>query len=713
MNKEIMSRVVKKRQADPKVVQYVWAAIEVVRNQKQIANMDRISKYLSRVFGMHPKETARQLSLAVKDGLVVETLTVGCKGSKAGIEQEGYWLPGDEMGVLLIETPAQSGTEQPEPKAEGSKEWEAESHDWYCFECHLPGDVLACDNCFRVYHLKCLSEDFKPRDGGSHWQCVVCRGSKKKNLNKQEMSKYLRFIVQRMKERAVDLNKKGKDTKHPMYKRLIHTALEVSNIHENLSEGKYKTFEEFKADAQLIVHNTAILYGVHSDQAEIARLLFSDTCHELNELLLCKNCFYLSNARPDNWFCYPCSPSHDLVWAKMKGFGYWPAKVLQRDESQVDVRFFGHQHQRAWIPADNIQDIKVSIQQLQVKRSNGWKKACEELELYQRFLREGRFWKTKMEESNMQSPQQLQQNQNQNQSQSQSQNQNQSQSQSQSQSQNQSQSQSQRQQQQQQQQQQEGSGRTDRLERTDEAESSISSTSNEQVRHLKGSLEPKAKKSRRSQMVEPKEEASSVLQSSSLHQDPEPEMEAVSSSQEIPVSSAPQQPEKLSVSTQTKKASGGSPRTLHRGTQTNSDGACQNMCHEKYTKVFNDVKEMMKADNKRETERVVREALEKLRAEMEEEKRQAVSKAVAGAQAEMERKCKQVKEKCKEELVEEVKKVVAQHKQFISQTKKKQWCYNCEEEAMYHCCWNTSYCSIKCQQEHWHADHKRTCRRKR
>lgn len=44
MNKEIMSRVAKKRQADPKVVQYVWAAIEVIRNQKQIANMDRISK---------------------------------------------------------------------------------------------------------------------------------------------------------------------------------------------------------------------------------------------------------------------------------------------------------------------------------------------------------------------------------------------------------------------------------------------------------------------------------------------------------------------------------------------------------------------------------------------------------------------------------------------------------------------------------------------
>ncbi|XP_049604193.1 zinc finger MYND domain-containing protein 11 isoform X1 [Syngnathus scovelli] len=704
MNKDLMSRVEKKRSADPKVVQYVWAAIEVVRNQKQIANMDRISKYLSRVYGMHPKETARQLSLAVKDGLVVETLTVGCKGSKAGIEQEGYWLPGDEM----------------EPQAEGSKEgergaanvlspprppqeWEAESHDWYCFQCHLPGDVLSCDDCFRVFHLKCLSEDGRTRDAtaavGAHWQCVFCRGSKKKNLSKQEMCKYLRFIVQRMKERAVDLNKKGKDTKHPMYRRLIHTALDVSDIQENLTEGKYKNFEEFKADAQLIVHNTAILYGVHSDQAEMARLLFSDTCHELNELLLCKNCFYLSNARPDNWFCYPCTPTHDLVWAKMKGFGYWPAKVLQREDNQVDVRFFGHQHQRAWIPSDNIQDIKVSVQQLQIKRSSGWKKACDELEVYQRFLKEGRFWKSKLEEggssgggsgggSGGQSPNSRKSP-------------------------------------------KDGGQRMDRTartakmekapsldtldrmrdckrpERSDEAESSISSTSNEQVRQMKGGQEPKAKKSRRTLQVEPKEEAS----------DPEPEMEAVSSSQEITVACAlPPPPEKQSVSTQTKKAGGGggSPRTLHRGTQTSSDAAaCHNMCHEKYTKLFNDVKEKMRADNKRETERLVREALEKLRGEMEEEKQEAVSEALGGAQAELERKCKQVKDKCKEELLDEVKKLVAQHKQLVSQTKKKQWCYNCEEEAMYHCCWNTSYCSIKCQQEHWHADHKRTCRRKR
>lgn len=59
---------------------------------------------MSRVHGMHPKETTRQLSLAVKDGLVVETLTVGCKGSKAGIEQEGYWLPGDEIVSIFSDS---------------------------------------------------------------------------------------------------------------------------------------------------------------------------------------------------------------------------------------------------------------------------------------------------------------------------------------------------------------------------------------------------------------------------------------------------------------------------------------------------------------------------------------------------------------------------------------------------------------------------------
>jgi hypothetical protein len=37
------------------------------------------------------------------------------------------------------------------------------------------------------------------------------------------------------------------------------------------------------------------------------------------------------------------------VWAKLKGFPFWPAKAMKmRDDDLIDVRFFG-QHDRAWV----------------------------------------------------------------------------------------------------------------------------------------------------------------------------------------------------------------------------------------------------------------------------------------------------------------------------------------------------------------------------
>lgn len=62
---------------------------------------------------------------------------------------------------------------------------------------------------------------------------------------------------------------------------------------------------------------------------------------------------------------------------------------------------------------------------------------------------------------------------------------------------------------------------------------------------------------------------------------------------------------------------------------------------------------------------------------------------------------------------EEMRMLKEAHSAEISATKKKQWCYNCQLEAIYHCCWNTAYCSTECQQLHWQREHKRVCRRKR
>uniref|UniRef100_A0A5S6QU96 MYND-type domain-containing protein n=1 Tax=Trichuris muris TaxID=70415 RepID=A0A5S6QU96_TRIMR len=60
----------------------------------------------------------------------------------------------------------------------------------------------------------------------------------------------------------------------------------------------------------------------------------------------------------------------------------------------------------------------------------------------------------------------------------------------------------------------------------------------------------------------------------------------------------------------------------------------------------------------------------------------------------------------------ELQKLKDRHKKQLEEIKKKQWCYQCESEAIYYCCWNTSYCSVECQQEHW-ATHRSSCRRKK
>lgn len=63
----------------------------------------------------------------------------------------------------------------------------------------------------------------------------------------------------------------------------------------------------------------------------------------------------------------------------------------------------------------------------------------------------------------------------------------------------------------------------------------------------------------------------------------------------------------------------------------------------------------------------------------------------------------------RERLVAEVKKQMEVEKQqAVDETKKKQWCANCRKEAIFYCCWNTSYCDYPCQQAHW-PEHMKSC----
>lgn len=86
-------------------------------------------------------------------------------------------------------------------------------HDWYCFECHTGGEVVACDRCPRVFHATCL-----PNNDWVHSRylsCPVCelldRAKKPKRVSFQTvvdddeqsgLNALLAIVVARLKSKV-------------------------------------------------------------------------------------------------------------------------------------------------------------------------------------------------------------------------------------------------------------------------------------------------------------------------------------------------------------------------------------------------------------------------------------------------------------------------------------------------------------------------------
>ena len=66
-------------------------------------------------------------------------------------------------------------------------------------------------------------------------------------------------------------------------------------------------------------------------------------------------CIYLSQSLP-----------HELVYAKVTGYPYWPAKVMEMKPDGCDVRFFGPGHHRC----DNVIILLVMLMLLQFRTTH-------------------------------------------------------------------------------------------------------------------------------------------------------------------------------------------------------------------------------------------------------------------------------------------------------------------------------------------------------
>lgn len=127
----------------------------------------------------------------------------------------------------------------------------------------------------------------------------------------------------------------------------------------------------FRHLKKFIRYTSRVTRADHSVVGEMALTMYEGCCYDLQEIRRCADCYRISNEKSEKmWFCIPCNPPHRLVYAKQKGYPYWPAKVMQVNGNVYDVRFFGGHHMRANIEKVFIRPISATLQSLQVSISS-------------------------------------------------------------------------------------------------------------------------------------------------------------------------------------------------------------------------------------------------------------------------------------------------------------------------------------------------------
>ncbi|KAK9404776.1 Zinc finger MYND-type containing 8 [Crotalus adamanteus] len=229
-------------------------------------------------------------------------------------------------------------------------------NDFYCWVCHREGQVLCCELCPRVYHAKCLKLTAEPE---GDWFCPECekitvaecietQSKAMTMLTIEQLSYLLKFALQKMKQPGTEpFQKPVSLDQHPDYAEYIFHPMDLCTLEKNVKKKMYGCTEAFLADAKWILHNCIIYNGGNHKLTQTAKVIIKICEHEMNEIEVCPECYLAACQKRENWFCEPCSNPHPLVWAKLKGFPFWPAKALRDKDGQVDARFFG-QHDRAW-----------------------------------------------------------------------------------------------------------------------------------------------------------------------------------------------------------------------------------------------------------------------------------------------------------------------------------------------------------------------------
>lgn len=119
---------------------------------------------------------------------------------------------------------------------------------------------------------------------------------------------------------------------------------------------------------------------MHPSKVEMIRAaseLIPFVDEEIASIMQCNQCYNNAYVSPKNSFVMPCDSPHQIIWAKMEGFNFWPAKAMSANQEMIHVRFFGD-HTVGDVQITNcFQYSKKSPDASEVSSTEGYKKALK------------------------------------------------------------------------------------------------------------------------------------------------------------------------------------------------------------------------------------------------------------------------------------------------------------------------------------------------
>lgn len=129
---------------------------------------------------------------------------------------------------------------------------------------------------------------------------------------------------------------------------------DLARIKCKADAGGYKSFDDLRADFTTFIKNCRQFFPDKTISSAVDTLM-EFVNDEIHSVITCNQCYQNAYLNPNTSFVLPCDKPHLIVWAKPKGYNFWPAKlmyIVALDKQIVHVRFFGD-HSVFDIPAEN------------------------------------------------------------------------------------------------------------------------------------------------------------------------------------------------------------------------------------------------------------------------------------------------------------------------------------------------------------------------